>query len=304
VSVAGGIAKGIPAATYHADPWPDADPAGRPSLSSSIAKLLCTASPAHAWAAHPRLNPDHTPATSVAFDLGTAAHSVFLEGVECVETIEASDYRTKVAQEARDEIRARGRVPLLADQWQLVQETVATLRGRLEARSDDPPLFAAGDPEVTVLWKELGDEVLCRSRLDWLRTDATVIDDLKITSRSAHPASWARQVFSLGYDVQSEFYRRGIETLTGTRPTFRLVVVELEQPHAVSVLQLAPDAEVIARKKVDYALELWRKCVAGDSWPAYRDAIAFATLPAYEESRWLELELEDPYDVFGGGISG
>lgn len=304
MTVLGGVAKGVPADTYHGDPWPDADPAGRPSLSSSIAKLLCTASPAHAWAAHPRLNPAYSPVTSTAFDLGTAAHSVFLEGEEIVEAVDASTWQTKAAKEERDEIRSRGRVPLLADQWQLVLETVQSLRGRLLERSDDPPLFDAGDAEVSVLWKELAGEVLCRSRLDWLREDLVTIDDLKVTSRSAHPAVWARQVFSLGYDVQSEFYRRGVETVTGTRPAFRLVVVELEAPHAVSVVQLAPDAEVIARKKVDYALELWRRCVAGDSWPAYRDAPAFATLPAYEESRWLELELDDPYDVFGGGTRG
>jgi hypothetical protein len=296
-----GLVDSMPAETYHGDPWYSAT--GTPSLSSSIAKLLCSTSPAHAAAKHPALNPDYVPEVSDAFDLGTVAHAVFLEGANVVELVDAKDWRTDAAKLQRDEIRDRGLVPLLAHKWDEVTETVEALRRQVLAHRADPPLFLQGKAELSAFWREAGagDGVPCRARLDFLRDDALVVDDLKITSRSANPRKWARTVFELGYDVQSEFYSRGVQLLTGTRPVFRLVVVELEAPHAVTVLRLAPDAETIARKKVDYALELWRRCIGSDEWPGYPNTVGFATLPAYEEAAWLELELADPYRVFGGG---
>ena len=60
----------LPMAEYHADPCPE------PSLSSSIIRLLCSASPLHAWTAHPRLNAAYVAEESDRFDVGTAAHAL------------------------------------------------------------------------------------------------------------------------------------------------------------------------------------------------------------------------------------
>lgn len=275
----------IAAGDYHADP---SDP---PSLSASIAKLLCNASPLHAWTCHPKLNPDYRRVADEKFDLGTVVHQVFLEGQAAVELIDADDYRTNAAKEARDAARAEGKVPLLAKQWDPVLEMVTALRERVRDHQADPPLFRDGKPEVTLVWEEAGG-VVCRSRLDWLRDDRLAVDDLKCTSRSANPRSWSRTIFGLGYDIQAEFYCRGVHQLTGERPEFRLCVVETSPPYAVSVLSLAPDTQTLARKKVDYALELWAKCLYRDEWPGYEPRVAYAELPAWEEAQWLEQELE------------
>jgi len=64
----------IPETDYHADPIAE------PSLSSSIAKILLARSPRHAWANHPRLNPNQEPETRREFDFGSAAHAMLLEG--------------------------------------------------------------------------------------------------------------------------------------------------------------------------------------------------------------------------------
>src|SRR5689334_23413702 len=39
--------------------------------------------------------------------------------------------------------------------------------------------------------------------------------------------------------------------------------------------------------KVKYALRLWRECLEADEWPGYAQQVAYAELPAWEESRWL-----------------
>lgn len=286
-----GLHVGVPAAVYHTDPC------GQPSLSSSIARLLCTASPAHAAAAHPRLNPELVRATSSEFDLGQTVHAVFLEGEAAVDVVQADAWRTKDAKEQRAASYEAGRIPLLEKQWQRTGAAVESIRRVTAAFQASPPLFRDGDPEVCAVWDE--DGVTCRALLDWLRDDFAAIDDLKSTALSANPRTWHRRVFEGGYDVQAEFYSRGVERITGTRPIFRLVVVELDAPHAVSVIRLAPDAEALAARKVDYAVELWRRCMASGSWPAYEQRVAFASVPVYEESRWLELELADPYGAFG-----
>lgn len=275
---------GVPAGVYHADPCP------APSLSRSIASLICNASPLHAWYAHPRLNPEFEPVVDERFELGTVVHSVFLEGQAAVEVVDADSWRTNAAQDARDAARAAGRIPLLADQWPAVVNAVTAVRERMLELDVDPPVFRDGTAEEVIVWNERA--AWCRARPDWLRSDLATIDDLKSTSASADPRRWARSLFDRGYDVQAEFYARGVEAVTGERPAFRFVVVEVKPPHAVSVLRLGPDAEVLARKKVDYALEVWARCLESGRWPSYSSREALALLPAYEESRWLEVELE------------
>src|SRR6266511_2450982 len=98
-----------------------ADPAPEPSLSSSLAHLLLTASPRHAWMQHPRLNANAEPRESATLDLGKAAHAVVLEGKEeIIEIIHADSYRTKGAQAARLKARAMGKIPLLEEQAMIV----------------------------------------------------------------------------------------------------------------------------------------------------------------------------------------
>jgi hypothetical protein len=183
-----------------------------------------------------------------------------------------------------------GKVPLLAKDAGAVAEMVAAVREQLKTHTADPPLFADGKAEQTIVWEERG--VVCRMRADWIRDDLRACDDLKTTSRSANPRTWSRSLFGLGYDLQAAFYVRGIEQTTGETPEFRLAVVETTPPYALSVIGLAPEVMTIARKKFDYALDLWRTCLEKNEWPAYPPKVAYAELPAWEESAWLERELE------------
>jgi hypothetical protein len=279
------VARELSRDDYHAD-------ADGPTLSASIAHILCTASPLHAWTAHPALNPNHTPVEKDHYDFGTAVHAVLLEGVEICVPIEAADWRTNAAKEAREQTRAEGRIPLLAHDYTRLLQLVSAAKRQLADHHASPRLFTDGKPEQSLFWHE-PDGVACRARIDWLRDDFVAIDDLKTTSASANPDLWSRRLFDHGVDVQSEMYRRGAERLTGVRPEFRLVVIETTEPFALSVVSPGPDVELIARKKVDYAIALWEKCLRENSWPGYARDVAYAALPAYEESRWLEREIRE-----------
>lgn len=277
---------GLSAAHYHSDPCEI------PSLSRSIAHILCTQTPLHAWYAHPKLNPDFTREEAAKFDVGTAAHALLFHGEPGVEVCDFPDWRTNAAKEQRDAARAAGRLPMLPDQWAETQAMVAAAREQFAALDIDPLPFTNGKPEQTIVWEEDGG-VVCRARLDWLRDDYTVIDDLKTSSRSANPDVWTRSIFSTGYDVQVAAYTRAVERTTGVTPEFRFVVVETSPPYALSVIALGPAALTIAEKKWRYAVEMWRRCLERDEWPGYPQQIAYAELPAWEEAAWLERELRE-----------
>jgi hypothetical protein len=284
----------LPAADYHADPCPE------PSLSSSIAKVICLESARHAWAQHQRLNPHYVRAEKDHFDLGTAVHAVLLEGVDQVVVVDAADWRTNRAKEARDAARAEGKIPLLppvhhkvlamveAAQWQLAEH----------ATVDNGAMFRGGQAEQTLVWRE--GPTWCRARLDYVRpalvesvvgepTQGWAIDDYK-TAASANPDEWTRSMFRFGYDLQAAWYQRGVQAVTGAPAVFRFAVQETEPPYALAVMALAPSTADLAEKKRRYALELWAQCLAADCWPGYPIETCYVQLPATHESWWLEKE--------------
>jgi hypothetical protein len=283
-----GIHDGIPAASYHADGFDPDDP----SLSASTINTLLTMSPAHARANHPRLNPDYQPKVEDKFDLGTACHSMLLEGISIVEVCDFPDWRTKAAKEARDLARMHGRVPLLTDQYASVLGMYEAVAAQIAQLDVDPIPLTAGKPEQTMVWEEQG--VLCRARIDWLHDDLTAIDDLKTTSRSAHPEAWTRTLFGIGCDVQAAFYLRGLKKLHPNAmfspTTWRWLVVETQPPYALSVVSPGPAVLELANMKIDAALQTWKQCLETDVWPAYPRQVCYAELPAWEEARWLARE--------------
>ena len=281
-----GIHPDIPAEVYHADPAPE------PSLSAGIAHRLISQSPLHAWTRHPRLNPAHQEQERGILDFGSAAHALLLQGLDICEVIEAPDWRTAAAREARDAARKSGLIPLLRKDWDRMVELCETVKRQI-AQLDVAPLpFHDGQPEQTLIWKE-PNGVWCRARVDWLHSAGDVIDDAKSTGTSASPFVWSRnRLFADGKDIQAVFYRRGLKALTGIDATWRFIVFETEPPYALSVISLAPTAIELAERKVDRALELWKRCLESDTWPGYPTEVAYAELPVWEENRYLEMHYE------------
>jgi hypothetical protein len=281
------ILTNIPASRYHADELAD-----QPTLSSSVAKLLVEASPAHARAAHPKLNPNFAATAEDRFDMGTCVHALLLQGEQVFDRLAFSDWRTNAAKEARDEARSHGRIPLLAKDADRVDEMVAAVCEQLAQLEVEPLPFTDGLPEQTLVWEEQG--VLCRARLDWLRTDCQVCDDLKTTTRYANPEAWQRgPLYDHGADLQAAMYLRGLRAVAGVDAKWRWVVVETQPPYALSVI--APTAAVLAigDAKFDMALAKWRRCLETGVWPAYPRTVVEAELPAWIESRWLEREARE-----------
>lgn len=277
----------VDSATYHADQLTDV-----PTLSASIAKILIAQSPAHAKAAHPKLNPELKRDTDPKFDLGNVCHSLMLQGIEAAQVLDYDSWRTAAAKEDRELARQHGLIPMLGHQWADVEAMVKATHAWIAARRDRPLPFTDGTPEQTLVWEEAG--VTFRARLDWLRDDYTLIDDYKTTSASAHPKTWSdRTMYGIGGDIQAALYRRGVKACTGIDPRFRFIVQETFAPFALSVIDIGPDVLAIGDAKVDHAISLWKTSLATDLWPSYPLTAYRAELPAWEESRWLEREARE-----------
>ena len=267
------------------------DPCDVPSLSCSIAKILLNQTPAHARLAHPRLNPDYEGGEEASrLDIGTACHALLLEGIDSVAVCDFPDWRTKASQEARDVARLEGKIPLLAKQYATVQRMAESASLAL---ADCPDIHEAtwstGKAEQTIIWDE-GDTV-CRARPDWLANDHGLIIDYKTTELPS-PKAWMRAMVGLGYDVQDEFYRRSVKSLTGVEPEFVFMVQSTSAPYLCFFVSLSATRREIARIKVDKALAIWRTCMKADKWPGWPSGIMEAEATAWELADAEEMSAE------------
>lgn len=260
----------------------------QPSLSSSIAHILCTQSPAHAKAAHPRLTLQPVTEEAEHLDIGTIAHALMLEGEHIAEVIDADNWRTKDARQARDMARAQGKVPILRKHWDDVASMIVAAKVQLGHK-----YFTFGKPEVSIAWQE-PNGVYCRGRLDFLLDNLGQIQDYKTGSGSMSPDILSRTMVTNGWDIQAAFYIRGVKMIyPEANPSFVFVCQETYPPYAVSLMAPGPDVLFLAEKKVQYAIDKFGECLTSGVWPAYPDKVCFAELPAWHEAQWLEKELRE-----------
>lgn len=287
-----GIHYGMPADRYHADPCE------QPSLSSSIAKVLLDQSPRHAWHQHPRLNPDMDSGSDPtrAKEIGTVAHKLILGRGADVEAIDAQDYKTGAAKEARARAYAEGRAPILAPDLITANNIAAAVRAQL-AEIEGCESFDAGPAEVVGICRDVTGAWL-RCMIDRFEDhgDHAIIWDLKTGDQSAEPSTLGRRIANMGFEVSAAHYERVIlqirPELAG-RLRFRWIFVENEHPHLVTVAELDNAGLEIGRKKVAAAIAIWNHCVKTGSWPGYPNRIVTAEYPAFAESQWLARELNE-----------
>lgn len=253
----------MPADAYHADPV-DVD-GGSLSASGAHALLACPA----------RFDYDRTSPRppSRVFDLGHAAHRVTLGAGAELEIVDAADWRTKAAQQKRDEAYAGGRTPVLSHEWAQVRSMHYKLLAHPLARR----LFTDGEAEQVLVWQDETTGVWCRAMLDYLRPPWIV--DYK-TADSASLAALVKSVVNHGYDLQNWWYLDGVRALgLAEEPAFLFVAQEKTPPYLVTVFQLDDEFMARAEARARRAREMFRDCTEAGVWPGYTDDVATLALP-------------------------
>jgi hypothetical protein len=251
--------SGLPAVEYHALRALSAS--GAWLLSEECAAKFLWRSP---W------NPLYLPEAKSEFDIGVAAHLAVLEPArqaDSIVVIEAGDYRTAKAREARDAARAEGKVPLLPYQLDIVQAVAGSIR----AHPIGGRAFRDGEAEVTLLWRDPDTGVPCKARPDYLPAHGRWLVDLK-TAASANPRSWRDQAYRLGYHARAAWYLDGAAAVFGEAPEeYWFVVVEKEPPYLVSVIAFDAEALEWGRRGNNRACALFARSAAANDWPGYCD---------------------------------
>ena len=192
-------------AAYHADPCVS------PSLSQSVAHILVTESPRHAWLAHPKLGGSRERITSRVMDEGAILHKLLLGAGAQFEMVVADDWRTKAAKEARDTIVSEGKIAILAHNFEKLK-TAAERIFRNAANQGFPLGLPGSRSELAIEFADYADpykrdrQILCRCRIDQVRNDHVIYDLKKV--RSANPKDIAKCIVQYGYDIQEVSYTR------------------------------------------------------------------------------------------------
>lgn len=244
-----GIYPDVDPAKYHDGLFPG-------SVSYSTLKLLLEeAGPAKYIAAitGPRTE-------KRVFDLGTALHAELLgKGKERLEIIDAADYRTKAAREARDAAYEAGKTPLLGKEAHHMEIVRDLLPGHILE------WFTGGTAEVAFLWDHPTGTPI-RGQIDYLRDDAII--DLK-TIRATDTRTVERQVWDLRYYMQAATYQGGYHLLTGAYLPYYIVTVDLANPHLSRAFEVPDDYLQRGRDDLDRAISIYTECTASGDWPAY-----------------------------------
>jgi hypothetical protein len=265
-----GVYAGISNADYHASP----------ALGSTSLKTLATKTPAHYQ--HDKTHPKF----SDAFTLGTAAHSLILEDdTSGIEIVDADNWLTKAAKEAKAAALADGKQPLLTKEWQQVLAMKFAVMSHPLARA----AFTDHRAEESVFWDEDGLALKCRPDA-W---KPGLLTDLK-TTRSADPNEFGKTAHEFGYHQSAAHYIDGVKAATGEELPFHFVLVEKTAPYLVSVVELDIEAVNIGRQLNDRAKRVYRECVENNTWPGYpnADLISLPMWAIYKAEELLGINTE------------
>lgn len=259
------------------------------ALSSNVAYKALTLSPAHA------LHYKTTERNHKDADRGQIIHQLFLEGhEENLVAIDAPDWRTNAAKEARDEAYKANKFPVLAKEVAGLRESVKRARDFVET-TELKGIFGNGMPEAVLEWDE--DGMPCKIRPDYLyagRDGHGYHVSLKTTSASADPNTWATRQMRTGYDFGLMFYHRGLKA-NGFDVEQRFLVLEQTAPFGAVVFALDPAKAALAEMQVDRALKVWRQCLETNSFPGYSNQTHWVQAKPWEiaeEEERMAMELQ------------
>lgn len=258
-----GVFDGIRNEDYHRDG----------ALGSTSLKTLATKTPSHyQWE---RSNSKHTP----EFDLGTALHSIVLEEDETgIVAVDADSWRTKAAQQQRDDAYSDGLTPLLNKE---IAQAKA-MRDSVMAHPVARHAFIGHRAEASVFTEEDGLMLKCRPDA-WL---PGLLVDLK-SALSADPRKFGKAAAELGYHQSAAHYQDVVKAATGEDLPFLFVLAEKTAPFLVSVVELDKDALDLGRRLNTRAKQVYRDCMATNTWPGYPEA-APISLP-----NWVSKQQEE-----------
>lgn len=269
-----GVYSDVSAASYH-----DAICTPAPALSAAAAIDLIDECAAHVWYKSP-MNPAYEPTQKPEFDIGRAAHLLFLEPHlfdAGVVIIDAEDYRKGETKAARADAYLAGKTPLLTKQLDMIRDMRRALHNELPGLPfETAPSFAAkglrgGKAEQSMFWRDEEFGIWRKARPDYQIIGALI--DYK-TSTTANPLDIERPAENLRWNQRAAFYIDGWKALTGETVRYWYIVQEKEAPYLTEVFVLGEEFIEEGRIRNRKAAEIFADCLRTRVWPRYPNAMA------------------------------
>ena len=194
---------------------------------------------------------EQKPFSSKSMELGTAVHTIMLEGSDVFYNdyylLPKLDLRYKADKEQlkQHEKLAKGRKLLKEDEMYIIDKIMVNYRSNDLAQES-----CTGDVEVSHYGQFNGIDV--RVRPDVIGTD--FIGDVK-TCQDNSPQAFRRDIYKYNYHLQACFY----SDVLGYDPAkFRFIAVETNHPFSVQVYKLKDETIEKGREAYNKALNLWK----------------------------------------------
>lgn len=212
-----------------------------------------------------------TEPSASGIDIGKAAHSMLLGGVQVVEYTASAQRRGKVF----DAFCADNPGALI-----LSSSEYRRASGMTDAVRANPLAMRVldGEREKTYTWRLQGR--LCRGTPDV--RGKNFLTELK-TGETADPRFFPFKVRRFCYHGQLAWYSDGavLAGLPGPEEHY-VVAVEAAPPHVVTVFRIAPETIEKGRRLVRLWFERLLQCEAAQEWPGYSQSVVELALPDFE----------------------
>lgn len=254
-----------------------------PGLSASGAKLLLPPS-CPAIYKYQREHPVHKD----IYDFGSAAHKMVLGSDDVIVEVEADDWRSKAAREARDEAREAGNIPMLAKHYTVVQAMAAAVREHPIASwlLDQP-----GTPEQSAAWTDERTGTPLRAQFDYLPDKADThayLVDYK-TTVGADLDHFSKDVRNLRYHLQAAWYLEAATQLGYIDTRWLWIAQEKTPPYLVAVYDIDPWDLAIGTHLMRQSIDVYAECVKTDTWPGYPPEVQTVEFPRFYTDQFQDV---------------
>jgi hypothetical protein len=290
-----GLYHDMDSEAYFADCCP------QPSLTQSLCKILIEQSPLHAKLAHPKLAPpaegDEDPEKyDKARAIGNAAHAIMIRRGKKLAIVDAPNFMSKSAKDDKNAALQRGEEPILRKHYNTAVTMAEAASYQLSKIEGCDRAFEHQTGKGEVVAVAIEDGLYLRTMMDWLTNDLREVWDLKTSGMSASPYATGKLMASAGWHLQAAMHERlldAIDPAGAGRRRFLYVAQENQPPYALTVNEIGESALTIGRKQIDYAINMWRRCMECETWPAYPLRIIRPELPQWAESGWINREIAE-----------
>ena len=214
-----------------------------------------------------------------AMDLGTLIHSAILEPETAITDIVSvspfPDFRTKAAQEWRDDQREMGRM-IVTD------ADIRAASGCEQVFAEDyAQRFGVGYKSEVAVFAEIGATQI-KGMIDLVPDSLDLLVDLKTTARIGSLREITNTIISRGYHWQAALYVDLWNAASGEkRNRFVICFIEVTEPYETAWVEVSQELIEAGRAGYMNALAKWQSCVAIDVWPRQHEGITLIEKPAY-----------------------